>query len=429
VDQAVTAGSQLSPDDHPPAETRPRLSLEEPLPSDVFASAAGPLAGYRCYPTFTGQWFWRRTAIFGPTVAAVGALQGLLIAIQLSDNQLGVLSAAVGIPIWLIIVTAGPALATFVRHRRWPLNLERVAVVSAILLGLVVSCVGQYVAAAYNRAVLGPRVRAYLAGPAIAHLHTPDPALMATVWALTAALFLSLGGGLALRSYFREQRSWEDAQHARELALLRQEKNEADLRLTILQAQVEPHFLFNTLASIHSLIRSDPDRAEATMEALVDHLRATMPRTRGELGSLHSTLAQQLDVCESYLDVMRVRMGNRLRFTIDVPESLRGHPFPPLMLISLIENAIKHGVEPSPSGGNIVVSAAIEPGGDGQRLAVSVIDDGVGLRSAAGGGVGLVNIREQLAARFGSRGTLLVRGRTVGGVTATIRLPYAETHA
>jgi sensor histidine kinase YesM len=162
---------------------------------------------------------------------------------------------------------------------------------------------------------------------------------------------------------------WMNAQRARELARLRQEKNEADLRLTVLQAQVEPHFLFNTLASIHSLIRPDPIRAEATIEALVDHLRATMPKFRAEIGSTHSTLAQQIEVCWSYLAVMKVRMGHRLRYAVDVPECLRSHTFPPLMLISLVENAIKHGIEPSPSGGNIVMSAAVEVHGESQQLA------------------------------------------------------------
>jgi sensor histidine kinase YesM len=222
---------------------------------------------------------------------------------------------------------------------------------------------------------------------------------------------------------------WTDAQHARELERLRQEKNEADLRLTVLQAQVEPHFLFNTLASIHSLIRPDPNRAEATIEALVDHLRATMPKFRAEIGSTHSTLAQQIEVCSSYLAVMKVRMGNRLRYTVDVPETLLNHTFPPLMLISLVENAIKHGIEPNPSGGNIVMSAAVEVQGESQQLAVSVTDDGVGLRTGIGGGLGLNNIREQLAARFREQGTLIIRGRTVPGVIATIRVPYTESPA
>jgi sensor histidine kinase YesM len=276
--------------------------------------------------------------------------------------------------------------------------------------------------------MVAPRVLAYFGFPAQV-LRQPPPLFFWAMRTVQAAIFLCLGGGLALRTFFHEQRIWEQAQHARELAALRRDKNEADLRLTVLQAQVEPHFLFNTLASIHSLIRKDPDRAEATLEALVDHLRATLPRFRAEIGSTLSTLDQQIDICASYLALMQVRLAHRLRYSIDVPPNLRRHPFPPLMLISLTENAIKHGIEPSASGGSILVSAEAETHLGGRRLAVSIVDDGVGLKPGVGGGTGLRNIREQLEARFGSQASLSIRGRAVGGVAATIRVPYAEIDA
>src|SRR5690606_4840287 len=177
--------------------------------------------------------------------------------------------------------------------------------------------------------------------------HSNRPAPSSGTVALTIAfqfgVFFSLGGGLALPAYFKEQRRWREARQAQEVAILKQQKTEADMKLTVLQAQVEPHFLFNTLASVHSLIRQDPERAEATVEALVDHLRATMPKLRAEMGSVQSALQDQLEICESYLKVMQIRMSPRLRYTIDVPASLRSHPFPSYMLISLVENAIKHG--------------------------------------------------------------------------------------
>jgi sensor histidine kinase YesM len=160
------------------------------------------------------------------------------------------------------------------------------------------------------------------------------------------------------------------------------------------------------------------------VEALVDHLRVTMPKLRAGIGQSCSTLAEQLDVCESYLKVMQVRMGARLSYARDVrDEGLLEHPFPPLLLISLVENAIKHGLEPKRAGGCISLCAAIEDRGIARQLAVSVIDDGVGLTPGIGGGVGLENIRAQLAARFGASGELLVRPRPAGGVSATIRVP------
>jgi LytS/YehU family sensor histidine kinase len=122
-------------------------------------------------------------------------------------------------------------------------------------------------------------------------------------------------------------------------------------------------------------------------------------------------------------------MAHRLRYSVEIAETLRSHEFPPLMLISLVENAIKHGVEPSSTGGNVVLSAAVEVHGDSRQLAVSVTDDGVGLRPGPSSGLGLNNIREQLAARFGLKGMLVIRGRTVGGVTATIRVPYQDQQA
>jgi two-component sensor histidine kinase len=400
-------------------------SLREPLPSAVVTSSSGSLAGYRNYPIFSAPWFWRRTGIFAPIASAAGFLQAVLAGVELHDGRMGALCALVGVPIWLAIVTAGPAFATVVRHRHLPLHLERIAVVAAILLGVGVSLTGQHLANEFSLKVVAPRMRAALHGAADYTQRTPQPIVFGLVWFWETSIFFCLGGGLALRAYFSELRLWREVQHAREVELLRHQKSEADLRLTVLQAQVEPHFLFNTLASVHSLIRQDPQRAEATVEALVDHLRATMPKLRAGVGTTHSTLAEQVELCTSYLGVMQVRMGGRLRYTVDVPEGLRSHPFPPLMLISLVENAIKHGIEPSRTGGNIVLTAATETHADVDQLAVSVIDDGVGLRPGAGGGIGLENIRAQLTARFGAHGALVIRARTVSGVAATIRVPYA----
>jgi two-component sensor histidine kinase len=404
----------------PPARV---YSLTEPLPSDVVTSSSGSLASYRTYPVFSAPWFWRRTAIFAPIAGGYGLLNSVLAGLQLHDWGIGALCAALTVPIWLALVSTGPGFATLVRHRHLSLPLERAAVVVAVLLGVAVSFVGQYAANEFSRTVFMPRLHQVMHIPEPQHEPTPDPLFLGIVWLLQGAIFFCLSGGLALRAYFHELRLWREVQHAHEVELLRREKNEADLRLTVLQAQVEPHFLFNTLASVHSLIRPDPERAEKTVEALVDHLRATMPKLRAGVGMTHSTLAEQVEVCRSYLSVMQVRMGERLRYTVDVPAELNNHPFPPLMLISLVENAIKHGVEPSRSGGHVVVSATIERRGEHDQLVVSVIDDGVGLRPGAGGGVGLENIRAQLKTRFGGYASLLVRERTVGGVEAAIRIP------
>jgi LytS/YehU family sensor histidine kinase len=148
---------------------------------------------------------------------------------------------------------------------------------------------------------------------------------------------------------------------------------------------------------------------------------------RSDVGNAHSSLADQLEVCRSYLSVMKVRMGPRFSFVIDVLPELERHPFPPLLLISLVENAIKHGIERTTGVGQITVDAAVVSRGGTPQLAVNVIDTGAGLRTTAAMGTGLANIRDQLTARFGPQGSLALQDRAAGGVMATIRIPYEGT--
>jgi two-component sensor histidine kinase len=396
-------------------------SLREPLPSDVVAHATGPFGGYRRYPVFSAPWLLGRSAIFIPLMGSLGLLEGALAGLQFDDWKLGWQGAVIGIPIWIIIASGGPALATVARHRLAP---ARVTVTVAIMLGIAVSFFGQHLAELYSRAVVVPRYMAIL--PGYDPSKWPHPSALFT-WTTRGAQFLifaTLGGGIALIAFHREQHWWQITEHARELAIVNQKKQESDLRLMVLQAQVEPHFLFNTLASVHSLIRQDPARAEATLEALVDHLRVTLPKLRTDIGNAHSTLAEQIEVCRSYLSVMNVRMGERFGFVIDIAAPLQQHPFPPLLLISLVENAIKHGLERTTGVGQITIQAAVESRNDAPQLAVAVIDTGAGLRATAADGTGLANIRDQLATRYGGRGSLSLQDRTAGGVIATIRVPY-----
>jgi sensor histidine kinase YesM len=234
-------------------------------------------------------------------------------------------------------------------------------------------------------------------------------------------LFIA-GGGVALVAYFSERRRW--AEHGRRLELERigLQKSEADARLTLLQAQVEPHFLFNTLASVRSLIATDPARAARTVDALAEYLRATLPRLRAETGSTRSTLAGQFAICASYLELMKVRLGDRLRFELCLPEDLREADFPPLLLISLVENSIKHGVEPKPGTTRVTLTAR-RVFGNPDLLEVNVEDDGAGLELGMGEGTGLANVRSQLLMRFGSAATFDIAQRAGGGVIAQIKVP------
>jgi sensor histidine kinase YesM len=188
---------------------------------------------------------------------------------------------------------------------------------------------------------------------------------------------------------------------------------------------VEPHFLFNTLASIDHLIETDPPRASAMQKNLIALLRASMPTMReasGNGGSGLRDLGRELAVIRPYLEILKVRMEERLVTRIEVPEGLLSAEFPPMMIQSLVENAIKHGLEPKPEGGQLLVRAEIVHG----KLAVTVADTGLGFGKAAtaGTGVGLANIRERLQLLYGASAKLAVTENPGGGTAVTVTVPY-----
>ena len=198
--------------------------------------------------------------------------------------------------------------------------------------------------------------------------------------------------------------------------LLSKQAVEAELKL--MQAQVEPHFLFNTLASVQFLTETDPPAAHRLLGHLIAYLRAALPQLR----AASTTLGQEVELAEAYLNILRTRIGTRLAFAIDVPVEDRAQPFPPNLLISLVENAIKHGIEPSADGGRVEVRARRA----GDRLVVEVSDTGRGLAETdarPGGGVGLANVRERLAALYGSRGRFTLSPIEPRGTRATLEIP------
>ena len=197
--------------------TAPRAaySLLEPLPSDVVVRSPGSLGDYRNYPAFSSPWFRRRTVIFAPIAAGIGLFQALLLGASFNDWGLAALSTAVGVPIWIVLVTAGPALATIVRHRGLPLPRERIAVLGAIAVGIGISFAAQYTANAFSNATVTPYYRAAMGEDAFRQMHHPTPLLITFVMLWQFALFSCLGGGLALRTYFGEQKRWRDAQRER----------------------------------------------------------------------------------------------------------------------------------------------------------------------------------------------------------------------
>lgn len=188
-----------------------------------------------------------------------------------------------------------------------------------------------------------------------------------------------------------------------------------EAKLQALQAQVEPHFLYNTLASVQALTEVDPARANTMVGHLIQYLRNALPKMRESI----STVGQEVELVRAYLNILQMRMGKRLAFDISVPESLVATPFPPLMLPSLVENAIKHGLEPQREGGTVMITAQAQEG----RLRVVVSDTGRGFGDTVGAGVGLANIRERLAALYGETAKLTLESNSPGGVIATIEVP------
>ena len=195
-----------------------------------------------------------------------------------------------------------------------------------------------------------------------------------------------------------------------------------EARMAAMQAQVEPHFLFNTLASIDHLIETDPPRASQMQKNLIALLRASMPTMREANASGVRDLGRELAVIRPYLEILKVRMEERLSTQIDVPEGLHSAEFPPMMMQSLVENAIKHGLEPKAEGGSLAIKAEILHG----KLAVSVADTGLGFGKAAtaGTGVGLANIRERLQLLYGAKASVAVTENTPSGTVVTITVPY-----
>ncbi|WP_460823900.1 sensor histidine kinase [Lysobacter olei] len=196
------------------------------------------------------------------------------------------------------------------------------------------------------------------------------------------------------------------------------EKELTQAKLSLLHAQVEPHFLYNTLASAQLLTRSDPERAEQMLGHLIQYLRRSLPRTQ----DTPSTLGDELERAVAYLEILKIRMGHRLTVQVDVPESLRATPMPAMMLQTLVENAIKHGLEPRTAGGTVWIRARAND----DTVAITVADDGNGFNTTTGGtGIGLKNVRERLRLMFGGNASLAVVANFPAGVAATISVPAA----
>jgi hypothetical protein len=194
------------------------------------------------------------------------------------------------------------------------------------------------------------------------------------------------------------------------------ERRALDARMRLLQAQVQPHFLFNTLANVRALVNTGSPRASAVLDHLIDYLRAAVPR----LDEPASTLAHEVQMVRAYLELMRMRLPDRLQFTLDIDEAALPLRCPPLTLLTLVENAVRHGIDPAEDGGHIEVVVKLRDG----RCCIGVCDSGVGLRDTGQGpGTGLAGLRERLQLAFAGQAQLRIAARQPRGVRAEIEFP------
>lgn len=233
---------------------------------------------------------------------------------------------------------------------------------------------------------------------------------------ISMALNLLLGIMLYSRAHGR---SLAAAWQAEQLRNAEQRQQLLSAELKMLQAQIEPHFLFNTLANVRTLIALDPAAALPMFDHINEYLRATLVRARND----HSSIGDEFATLNHYLAIMQMRMGERLRFSIECPPELARMPLPPLLVQPLVENAIKHGIEPSIDGGSVTLSACAV----GKQLQIRVADTGLGAHGGGSnnGSVGLVNVRERLHALFGLNAGLVLTGNQPRGIIATLTLPLA----
>lgn len=244
----------------------------------------------------------------------------------------------------------------------------------------------------------------------------PDPSSMGpiTAWmlVLTLALIVCWFFYIEDRLQVSENRIIEEQNSTNY-----NEKKANETYLRLLQAQIEPHFLFNTLTSILSLSEQEPQKAKIMQNNLMQYLRATFLKTRSNA----ATVGQEIDLVASYLDIFKVRMGQRLEYSINASEQVRTLLFPPMLMQPIVENAIKHGLEPKIEGGRIDISVENDMN---RRLRWVVKDNGLGMSEKAEMGTGITNVMERVESLFGSEGRFILKENQPSGVLVELEIPY-----
>ncbi len=233
---------------------------------------------------------------------------------------------------------------------------------------------------------------------------------------LAISFFISLVLGASYRARYSALERDAQAAHERERVEI-VERQAAQANLRALQAQIEPHFLFNTLANVVGLIHPQPDKAKLMLEQFIVYLRATLSATREE----HTTLASEFEMMKNFLAILQIRMGDRLQVRFNLPRDLADFAVPPILLQPLVENAIKHGLEPKIDGGEVALTVRKHDG----KIAITVADTGLGFQNSSSNGIGLKNVRERVQHLYGDHGSVSIEENQPCGTRITILIPVA----
>ncbi len=344
-----------------------------------------------------GGWHW----LVGTILVTTG---GAWIASRLPWNM-SFLEAAVLFNAF-VLVTLFAGLSAWFGYRKYSGKAFRLVVISPLL-----ALLGAFVGASIAGLVKGVNPFDWLHDSALLRHIVTGALVLGFLYTLVVALIANLRN----REYRALTANLEA--EARQSELLRQL---AESKLKLLQLQIEPHFLFNTLGSAQQLAEKGAPDAARLISDLIRFLRATTPTLRDDA----TTVKQDAAMVRAYLRIMQTRLGTRLQWSVTIPEGLEDAAVPPGMLITLVENAIKHGIEPVPEGGRIDVTAVREAHADGAHIAWSVVDTGAGLVGApCATGIGLANIRERLALQYGERAALETDANNPRGFVARLVLP------
>lgn len=350
------------------------------------ATTAPPSRPYLLAPAH-GQHFWAELVM----LIGINLLIAILLVLIGAAPEFGqtfVVCNAIGFSIW----AAFKVLRLVTRDR------------SPLFLNAVIAVPGGF--------VLGSKIAALLGKPDIIRLAMQDPSHQGRL--LLGSLAIAILATCFIIFYWRAEAYRADL-HSERRRAAEALQSETQAKLALLQAQIEPHFLFNTLANVQSVIESDPRTAKSILDHLNQYLRVSLGRTR----RASSTLADELSLVSALLAIAAIRLGERLQFAIDVPEDLQLAQLPPLLLQPLVENALKHGIEPAVTGGEIRVQARMVDG----ALRLSVTDTGVGLDASSPEGIGLANVRGRLESLYGKGAGLAIHVHEPHGVVAEITMP------